>query len=70
MVQEHLYNIEAERSLSEEKKVLYVLYPESSGQESKWRIQAVPVSSESFASRKALPEPYASSLCLGCADVE
>lgn len=34
---------------------LYVLYPEESGRA--WRIQAVPESAESFASRKAMPEP-------------
>jgi urease accessory protein len=34
---------------------IYVLYPDESG---KWRIQAVPESSESFQSRKALPQEW------------
>lgn len=35
--------------------ILYVIYPDESG---KWRIQAVPVSSGSFQSRKPLPEQW------------
>ncbi|KAG9120216.1 hypothetical protein FRC07_004373 [Ceratobasidium sp. 392] len=48
----------AEKSLevSEEQKPFYVLYPDEAG--GNWRIQAVPVSQDSFESRKALPEPW------------
>lgn len=53
---DHLYSLEAEHSA--EKSVLYVLYPESLDEGSKWRIQAVAQSKESFESRKALPEPW------------
>lgn len=35
---------------------IYVVYPDEMG--GNWRIQAVPVSPESFDSRKALPEPW------------
>lgn len=35
---------------------MYVLYPDETG--GQWRIQAVPVAPESFASRKALPEAW------------
>ena len=41
-----------------EEKVLYVLYPESTSPESKWRIQAVPVTKDGFDSRKALPHSW------------
>ncbi|PVG01193.1 Ni-binding urease accessory protein [Serendipita vermifera] len=50
---EHLFDLEKETG--KEGKALYVLYPEDGG---KWRIQAVPVSSESFESRKALPKEW------------
>ncbi|KAK9896456.1 GAMM1 protein [Cystobasidium minutum MCA 4210] len=53
---EHLYLLEDELQIPEEEKPLYVLYPEDSG--GKWRIQAVPVSSDSFSSRKPLPEAW------------
>lgn len=53
---DHLYTLEAENS--SEEKVLYVLYPEGSHEGAKWRIQAVPVTKDSFESRKALPEPW------------
>ncbi|KAJ7615280.1 metal-dependent protein hydrolase [Mycena polygramma] len=36
-------------------KAIYVVYPDDGGS---WRVQAVPVSSESFESRKALPEAW------------
>lgn len=35
---------------------MYVLYPDETG--GNWRIQAVPVSPDSFDSRKALPEQW------------
>jgi uncharacterized UPF0160 family protein len=61
---DHLFHLEesspppsADNSL-----VLYVLYPEKEPSEAephpKWRIQAVPESPDSFASRKALPEAW------------
>ncbi len=53
--QEHLFNLEKELNIPEAEKPLYILYPDESG---KWRIQAVPESPSSFASRKALPEPW------------
>jgi len=49
---EHLYNLEEEQGIVGE--VLYVLYSDGKG----WRIQAVPESTDSFASRKALPEAW------------
>lgn len=53
---DHIYTLEAE--CSAEKPVLYVLYPETPDDGSKWRVQAVARSKESFESRKALPEPW------------
>lgn len=66
---DHLYSAEAEAQAAaaaenhphhNEEQVLYVLYPEdpSSPTTSKWRIQSVPVSKDSFESRKALPETW------------
>ena len=64
----HLYGLESEerdRSWHDERssavtvtQVLYVLYPESSSPEARWRIQAVPLTSESFHSRKPLPKAW------------
>jgi uncharacterized UPF0160 family protein len=53
---DHLYTLEAKGG--GEGKVVYVLYPESQATDAKWRIQAVPVSKDSFESRKALPEAW------------
>lgn len=53
---EHLYNLEEQEGGIT--KVLYVLYPEKPTPESKWRVQAVPVSKDSFQSRKPLPEAW------------
>jgi len=53
---EHLFEIEADQSISEESKPLYILYPDETG--GNWRIQAVPVTPDSFDSRKALPEMW------------
>lgn len=53
---DHLYSIEAEHPHDDD--VLYVLYPEGPHEGSKWRIQAVGVSKDSFESRKALPEAW------------
>lgn len=55
---EHLYNIEDEASLPDDKKILYVLYPEKEEPGSRWRIQAVSKDFASFENRKSLPEPW------------
>ncbi|KAI0535332.1 metal-dependent protein hydrolase [Xylaria digitata] len=55
---DHLYTLEEEQKTEDQNKVLYVLYPEKPTPDAKWRIQAVPVSKDSFQSRKALPEPW------------
>lgn len=53
---DHLYRLEAETPGAQ--KVQYVLYPESPAPDAKWRIQCVPVSKDSFESRKPLPEAW------------
>ncbi|TFK57282.1 metal-dependent protein hydrolase [Heliocybe sulcata] len=53
---EHLFELEAQQAMPEESKPVYVVYPDETA--GNWRIQAVPVSPESFESRKALPEPW------------
>jgi len=53
---DHLYTLEEQED--GEAKVLYVLYPEKPTADAKWRIQAVPVSKDSFESRKPLPEAW------------
>lgn len=53
---DHLYTLEAQDG--GDAKILYVLYPEKPTPEAKWRIQAVPVSKDSFESRKPLPEAW------------
>lgn len=53
---DHLYRLEAEQGGDE--KVVYVLYPESPAPGAKWRIQAVSVTTDSFESRKPLPENW------------
>jgi uncharacterized UPF0160 family protein len=52
---EHLFELES-ASTSVATKAIYVIYPDESG--GNWRIQAVPVTPESFESRKALPEVW------------
>ena len=54
----HMFD--CEEKLGKEGEVLYVLYPEdgSTRESGKWRIQAAPVDTESFAQRKSLPEPW------------
>ena len=54
--QEHLFELEQELSLPAANQPLYVVYPDEMG--GNWRVQAIPVSPESFESRKALPEPW------------
>ncbi len=56
IIQEHLFELEAVLQIPDAEKPLYVLYPDEFG--GNWRIQAVPVASESFESRKALPEKW------------
>ncbi|KAI8925599.1 metal-dependent protein hydrolase [Entophlyctis helioformis] len=51
----HLEAFEEELKLKDADKPYYVIYEDSSKQ---WRIQAVPVTPSSFASRKPLPEPW------------
>lgn len=53
---EHLFDIESDLNFSEDEKPFYILYPDETA--SNWRIQATPVSPESFQSRKALPEAW------------
>ncbi|KAI1341429.1 metal-dependent protein hydrolase [Xylariaceae sp. FL0016] len=55
---DHLYTLEEQEGVPEDKKVLYVLYSEKPVPDAKWRIQAVPVTKDSFQSRKPLPEPW------------
>ena len=55
---EHLYNIEQKSGVSEDKKILYVIYAEKEEPGSKWRIQAVSKDMTSFVNRKSLPEPW------------
>ncbi|KAI0201923.1 putative UPF0160 protein C27H6.8 [Astrocystis sublimbata] len=55
---DHLYTLEEEQNIDEKNKVLYVLYAEKPTPDAKWRIQAVPLTKDSFQSRKALPEPW------------
>ncbi|KYK58369.1 MYG1 protein [Drechmeria coniospora] len=50
---DHLYTLEDGHA-----GVLYVLYPESTKADAKWRIQCVPESKDSFVSRKPLPEAW------------
>jgi uncharacterized UPF0160 family protein len=53
---DHLYTLE--ESVEESEKVVYVLYPEKPSPDAKWRVQCVPVSKDSFQSRKPLPEAW------------
>ncbi|KAK3937402.1 metal-dependent protein hydrolase [Diplogelasinospora grovesii] len=54
---DHLYTLEEEQA-DPNSKVLYVLYPEKPTPGAKWRVQCVPVSKDSFQSRKPLPEAW------------
>ncbi len=53
---DHLYNLERENGC--EGQVLYVLFAENGEKDSKWRIRAVSVSSDSFENRKGLLEAW------------
>lgn len=50
-----MFTLEKEQQIPAEEQPYYVVYADESG---KWRVQAVPESPSSFASRKALPEPW------------
>jgi len=55
---EHLFELEADGSVPaiEPNQAIYVVYPDETA--GNWRVQAVPLSPESFESRKALPEAW------------
>ncbi|RFU29517.1 hypothetical protein B7463_g6839, partial [Scytalidium lignicola] len=53
---DYLYTLEDEDK--GQAKVVYVLYPEKPVPDAKWRIQCVPVSKDSFESRKPLPDAW------------
>ncbi|GFZ45118.1 UPF0160 protein [Saitozyma sp. JCM 24511] len=53
---DHLFSLEP--IVTSPSPILYVLYPESDAPGSKWRIQCVPESPDSFVNRKSLPEPW------------
>lgn len=57
LFQEHLFELESDQNTAiEANKAIYVVYPDEIAKN--WRVQAVPVSPESFESRKALPEAW------------
>ena len=58
LFQEHLFELETDQKNTaiEANKAIYVVYPDETA--GNWRVQAVPVSPESFESRKALPEAW------------
>ena len=51
-----LFELEKNLSIAVSEQPIYVIYPDETG--GQWRVQAVPVSSQSFESRKALPEAW------------
>lgn len=54
---EHLFELEEDPSSQvESEAAVYIVYPDETA--SNWRIQAVPISPDSFESRKALPEKW------------
>ncbi|KAG8977171.1 hypothetical protein FRC05_002170 [Tulasnella sp. 425] len=53
---EHLFDLEKELSIPDDQKPIYIVYPDETA--GNWRIQAVPISPDSFISRKPLPEPW------------
>jgi uncharacterized UPF0160 family protein len=56
---EHLYSLEeADKTITEENNVLYVLYPESEAEDSRWRVQCVSKEQGGFENRKGLPEKW------------
>jgi len=57
-IQEHLFELEVDDTVPDVQpnQAIYVVYPDETA--GSWRVQAVPVSPESFESRKALPEAW------------
>lgn len=57
---DHLYNLEKESDIPDgvAPQVLYVLFPESSEANTKWRIRAVSKENGGFVNRKDLPDPW------------
>ncbi|KAI0304859.1 GAMM1 protein [Russula brevipes] len=53
---EHLFELELELAVPSHEQPFYVVYQDETG--GNWRVQAVPISSGSFESRKALPESW------------
>jgi uncharacterized UPF0160 family protein len=51
-----LFGLELALAVPAYRQPFYVIYPDETG--GNWRVQAIPVSPESFESRKALPEPW------------
>jgi uncharacterized UPF0160 family protein len=55
--QEHLFELETDpTSEIAPNEAIYVVYPDETA--GNWRVQAVPASSDSFESRKALPQQW------------
>jgi len=52
---EHLFSIEEENKITEEEKIVYVLYADQSGN---WRLQCVPTSSDTFENRKSIKKEW------------
>jgi len=53
---EHLFDIEEQAQTDASETPYYIIYPDEFG--GNWRVQAVPVTPDSFESRKALPEQW------------
>lgn len=53
---DHLYTLEEAGGSAG--RVIYVLYPEKPAPDAKWRVQCVPLSKDSFQSRRPLPEAW------------
>lgn len=53
---EHLFDIEEQAQTGASETPYYIVYPDEFG--GNWRVQAVPVTPDSFESRKALPEQW------------
>ncbi|RUP47999.1 hypothetical protein BC936DRAFT_145083 [Jimgerdemannia flammicorona] len=53
---EHLLDVERERGITEERNILYVLYPDDSNDS--WKIQCVGKKAGGFDNRKSLPESW------------
>ena len=57
-IKEHLFELEADDNVRavNSGQAIYVVYPDDTA--GQWRVQAVPLSPQSFESRKALPEAW------------